>query len=224
MEIALIVPVMKRFDLFTDMIRSVDHPIMPYVIDNYHINKGVAAAWNEGLFKAARDGHRYAIITNDDVYFYKNSIEKLYSAIRENDHVIISADQNLEREDLGLIDDSEEDNFYSAFFCYAIDIKKIWKNCGLFDENFFPAYFEDNDMRRRIALAGLTMAIHTGAKVYHHHSATQNADEENQVCPPQQWDINQNYFIAKWGDMPGKEKFPTPFNDPNKTIKDWEKR
>ena len=80
-------------------------------------------------------------------------------------------------------------------------------------------------MRRRIELAGLTIKINTDAKIFHHGSATQNPDSsiyiDNWVVKPEQFEKNKAYYVKKWGGMPGEEKFSTPFNDPNLTLKDW---
>ena len=222
MTVPLIVPVLKRFDLFTDTINSVDYDIRPYVIDNYISNRGVSKSWNLGMVRAKKDGFNYAIISNDDVVFKPGTIKKLHEEIVKNEDVIIGADQHLDRKECGLIEEIRpEDFFLSVFSCYAVNINKLIFKCGYFDENFTPAYFEDNDMRYRIKLAGLKIKIHTGAKIFHHNSATQNADPNNLVVPSARFQENEEYFIKKWGGKPQKETFTSPFGNPNLTIKDW---
>jgi len=214
MSIALIVPVLSRFDLFTRLMASVDVPVHPYVIDNYDNNRGVSGAWNEGMDRAIADGHRYAIISNDDVEFRPGTIHKLYSAMINNNLVIVSANQNVDSPEESLLESAD-------FYCFMVDMPKLLRVCGRFDQNFTPAYFEDNDMHRRIILAGLTTKIHAGAKAFHHGSATQNGTPGGPVTPPHQFEQNRAYFIRKWGGNPTQESFSTPFDDPNKTIKDW---
>jgi GT2 family glycosyltransferase len=105
-----------------------------------------------------------------------------------------------------------------------IDIPQLLSACGTFDENFRPAYFEDNDMRYRIKLSGLKSYIHTEAVAHHYGSQTQYADRNNPVCPPHMFEENRRYYIEKWGGQPGQEVCTTPYGSPNHTIKDWDRR
>ena len=225
MTVALIVPVLKRFDLFTELIHSVDYPIHPIIMDNWNDNRGVSSAWNNGMVIAKKNKFDYAIISNDDVVFRKDTIKKLHDSIAMNEHVVIGADQIEDRENNGLINETHSDVYFSPFACFAVNLNKLILKCGYFDENFYPAYFEDNDMRRRIELAGLTIKINTDAKIFHHGSATQNPNKNNIIdnwaVKPAKFEENRLYYVKKWGGMPGEEKFSTPFNDPNLTLKDW---
>jgi GT2 family glycosyltransferase len=221
MAIPLIVPVLNRFDLFTDMMTSVDYDIRPYIIDNSQYNRGVSKAWNLGMVRAKRDGFNYAIISNDDVKFKPDTIKKLYEEILKNEHVIIGADQHLDREECGLIkEERPEDIFRSVFCCFAININKLILKCGYFDEKFYPAYYEDNDMRYRARMAGQSIRIHTEAKIIHHKSSS-NSNPEKPSLSNEQFQANEKYFIKKWGGYPQEETFTTPFGNPNLTIKDW---
>ena len=217
MDIALIVPVLSRFDLFAGLIRSIDVPVRPIIIDNWNHNRGVAAAWNEGMDWAWNDGYRYAIIANDDSYFEPGSIRKIYDAMKETRACLISPNPNGAHAAQGLIDGAD-------FFNFMIDIPQLIKECGYFDENFQPAYFEDNDMHRRIILSGAKAYIHTEAIAGHHGSATQYLDRNNPVCPPHQFENNRRYYTEKWGGEPGREVCTTPYGSPNHTIRDWDRR
>jgi len=215
MTIALIIPVLSRFDLFTRLMYSVDCDVRPYVIDNYVHNTGVSGAWNEGMRRALADGYEYAIITNDDVTFEKGAIEEIYSILKETDATLVSANQNMW---------FKGDERYvpgADFFCFGINIPKLINNCGSFDENFFPAYFEDNDMHRRMNLVGAKGYVARHAVAWHVGSATQNADPANPNCSGEQFGQLREYFIRKWGGQPGQEVFERPFNDETKDIWDW---
>jgi GT2 family glycosyltransferase len=218
MTIALIVPVYKKFDLFTRLMHSVDTEIRPYVIDSYYNNRGCAGAWNEGMRKAILDGYRYAIITNDDVEFLPGTIEKIYTTLKETDAVLVSAAQNADTPDATEIYEGAD------FFCFGVDMIKLIDTCGSFDENFFPAYFEDNDMHYRMRLANVKGYIHPGAGARHVGSATQNADPHNPVCPSERFEQLREYFRTKWGGVPGEERFTKPFNNQEKEIWDWDER
>jgi hypothetical protein len=223
MTIALIVPVLKRFDLFTYMIKTVDCEIKPYVIPNYEFNMGVSAAWNEGMRQALSDGYEYAIITNDDVRFDKNCIKQIEKSLKETDAVIVCANQNaIHNFKNKLIEGAD-------FFCFGVNISKLINHCGFFDENFYPAYFEDNDMEYRIKLTGLKSFINTRAIAYHEQSATQFADDPTRTnpfrwnCRPEKFEELRGYYIRKWGGNPREEKFIHPFNKDKTHIWEWEK-
>lgn len=217
MNIALIVPVLNRFDLFAQLIRSVDIPVLPIIIDNWNENRGVAAAWNQGIDLARNEGFRYAIIANDDTCFLPRTIERLYMSIRDTRAVLVSPNPNNQRQPPGLVE--------GADFCnFMIDIPQLLEHCGTFDENFKPAYFEDNDMHYRIKLSGCQAFINTDAVVHHYGSQTQYADRNNPVCPPHQFEQNRQYYKEKWGGEPGREVCLTPYGSPNHTIKDWDRR
>lgn len=219
MKIALIVPVLKRFDLFTKLMNSVDVEIRPYVIDNYNVNRGVAAAWNIGIRKALEDGYEYAIISNDDVVFEKESIKKIYECMIETGAVAISANPNN-----SINSESGTLSIGCDFFCFMININKLVEVCGYFDENFHPAYFEDNDMLYRIKLSGEKYYIKTDAPAYHFGSATQNSNPNAKVCPDNVFKSLQAYFKIKWGGLPNEETFSNPFNNSENSIKYWEKK
>lgn len=214
MNIALVVPVLSRFDLFTRMMATVDEAVRVIVVPNYNNNIGVAAAWNEGL-RAAHDlGYRYSIVTNDDVEFSKGAISSIYNSFRHSDAGIISANQNGVHGSNGLIPGAD-------FFCFAVDIPALWEKCGTFDENFYPAYFEDNDMHYRVRKAGLPDYIDTNAVVTHHGSQTQNGTPGGPVVPSPQFEANRNYFINKWGGRPNEETYDHPYNNQGLSIRDW---
>jgi hypothetical protein len=83
---------------------------------------------------------------------------------------------------------------------------------GYWDEEFYPAYFEDNDWDRRIKLNApdkLTSIPITGK---HIGSVTvKRMNEEELKIHHEQFDENRERYILKWGGVPGKERFLVPF-------------
>lgn len=216
MKLALIVPVLNRFDLFTELIESVDTDMLPIIIKNWENNRGVAASWNIGMQRAWAAGYRYAIIANDDTRFHSGTIDRLLNTIRDTGYCIVSSNPNAENDVDGLIEKKEFSNF-------IVDIPKLITFCGTFDENFTPAYFEDDDMFYRIKLSGKGVCLDTEAFVSHKGSATQNFDIDRPVCSMPQFDRNRSYYVKKWGGLPGQEEYVTPYGDSDKTIMDWNK-
>jgi GT2 family glycosyltransferase len=218
MTLSLIVPVLNNFKVFAELMATVDYPVQPIIMDNWIKNRGVSGAWNEGMRRSLKYGNNYAIISNDDASFTPGAIKELYDTIRYTRAVIVSPNQN--GKDL-------KDNFTvengADFFCFIVDINQLVENVGWFDENFFPAYFEDNDMHRRIKLAGLKNYIRKDVCVNHIGSATQFFDKENPVVDDWKWDKVQGYYMSKWGGKPNEETYINPFNRKENSIKYWEK-
>jgi len=217
MSLSLIVPVLKRFDLFAELMASVDYPVLPIVIDNWRGNRGVSSAWNLGMKKSLQAGNQYAIICNDDVVFEPNVISELFNTIKDTGAVMVSANQWEPDDKYGLTS-------WTDYCCFAVDIKQLIKNVGWFDENFYPAYFEDNDMRRRVELAGLKSYTRKDLKITHAVSATQWADPNNPVTSEEAFRKNNKYFIEKWGGEPYEENYIYPFNNPENDLKYWESK
>lgn len=79
-------------------------------------------------------------------------------------------------------------------------------------DTMFPAYFGDNDARRRWELAGWE-CIDTGIQgVQHEGSATINSDPDLQFLNGQTFPLYAHLYRQKWGGEPGKEVFTKPFN------------
>ena len=210
--IGLIVPVLHNFEGFTRLMESVDLPVMPYVIDNYEINRGVAAAWNEGLRSAMNC--EYAFIVNDDVTMYRDSMSKMIGDMQLHNADLVSAIGGD-----GLTGGFHEivDNGSPDFSCFVVKPKQFVEKFGFFDEKFYPAYFEDNDMRYRIKLAGGKQGVSLGARMKHGVSVTQNWNGER-VVSHEQFDKNKAYYVSKWGGEPGKETVTEPFGAEWKEI------
>lgn len=71
-------------------------------------------------------------------------------------------------------------------------IKVVAPDNKVFDERFFPGYFEDDDLGIRIALAGFDQYLCTNAFVYHNGGG--GFEGHNDAM-----DTNRDRFIDKWG-------------------------
>lgn len=210
--VALIVPVLYNFEGFTRLMHSVDYPVRTIVIPNYDNNIGVAAAWNKGLSQVT-DENEYAIIANDDVEFHHHAIERLISALDDFDLISAVATPDPPR--------GPEVHGFPDFACFAIKPVDFVSKFGTFDENFFPAYFEDNDMVHRINVGNGRQGVHMSAGINHEGSATQFWNG-GKVVSDKQFEENRDRYIAKWGGRPTEETFYAPFDGmTNKTYKEW---
>lgn len=192
---ALIVPVLHNFEGCTRLISSIREPFVPIVVDNWVENRGVAAGWNIGIARAMEMGINDFVISNDDVYFEDGARPSELIAPLNNNTAISMPNAGI------------------GFACFGMNASTI-DRVGWFDENFTPAYFEDNDYIYRAKLIDLRYA-YTETKVVHEGSKTQfwfgDGDEER-VVSHDRFRRNREYFISKWGGQPLEERFGVPFN------------
>ena len=146
------------------------------------------------------------IVANDDVLPAEGDLDRVAEkAVRHRDRYIVSCAGPHER--LGRFLPSHG---YSFFAVNPIAVETI----GCFDENFFPAYCEDQDYARRAALAGLSEENCADTAVVHGGSSAIFANQalalQNRVTQSH----NMDYYMRKWGGDAGREKFDTPFGDP----------
>lgn len=208
-DTALIVPVMKNFKGFTQLIQSVTEPIVPIVLNNWDTNHGVSKAWNRGIKAAIDKGCEYAVVCNDDVILSPGLLPKLTRRLEGNVVLVSPRNTTGVGHPRGL-----------NFWCYAIRPESFVDRFGTFDENFSPAYFEDDDMAYRIRIAG-GQIVNTPFEAYHAVMGTQAMDPDTPVVSRDVWDRNERYYAQKWGGPGGQEKYRIPFNRMGMTIKDW---
>lgn len=147
--------------------------------------------WMQSLAKTAWNAPFYFFMHND-AEAGEGTMEKLFQATVE-----LHA-----REKWGAIFTNYD--ALAAFNVEAFDAVDGW------DENF-NNYVTDNDMYRRLRLAGYP-TFESGFAVSHVGSQTIHSDPErmrmNSILFPQ----DLAYYSRKWGGTPGEEKFDTPFN------------
>jgi GT2 family glycosyltransferase len=82
---------------------------------------------------------------------------------------------------------------------------------GLMDENFFPAYYEDNDHRYRMALSNIDWEY---LRLSFKHKVSSTLKSDQSFIEKNQYTFKENlaYYVKKWGGPPGSEKFKSPFN------------
>lgn len=202
-------------------------PDRVHVIHN-DTNKGCGGGWNQGLDFGLANGFTHFIVANNDVLVSPNTLQAMYDRMKRGDVLLTSAvDVSLEVKSPQAILDPENEvskkpdteaphpNF-SFFMITPETVQKV----GMFDEDFFPAYFEDNDYHYRCKLAGGTNCAiaNTRAVFYHYGSRTQNQQPGAAIVPGAQFRMNEAHFFQKWGGRPTQEKFTKPFNDESKDL------
>ena len=203
------VPVLNRPDLLYRMLDSIDTEVGQIVIiDNGGVasqstvnlnervirpgqNLGVAASWNF-IIQATPLAKWWAIV-NFDIVFAPGDLDRLAQ------HMDTTTGPEGMVAALGT---------FSAFGVSREAINKA----GWFDENFHPAYFEDNDFQRRCDLAGVrSMSLPAGLS--HNISSTIASDNHLRDQNYRTFGENSDYYRRKWGGSPLNEEYPTPFNN-----------
>lgn len=217
------IPVLNRGDLLLRCVLSVDHPMETLFIVNNGNDAGVDGIVdrierrdleNEGLFSTIRvEKHKnlgcgpswnhIALNTPGPWFFSGNDMKFLPGSLALLDKAI---DEN---PDAGVI----MAYHYSAFLL----TQKGFETLGLFDENFYPAYFEDCDHYRRMMLAGMKDVRVPGFECVHGEapywgSSTIKSDPELNKKNEKTFGNLHRYYVNKWGGEPGKETYTKPFN------------
>ena len=186
----LIVPVLNRYDMLQRMLNSVDVSVEHLLVidngtganltfnDNFKkatildmpANFGVSGSWNLGI-KSFPYAERWFIVSND-VVFEPGALERLSQARR--DEITLTADAP----------------HWQAF---ALGDEAV-RDIGLFDELLFPAYFEDNDYKRRAEFVGVNIRL-LDINVRHDNSSTIKAGymEKNAKT----FTKNESYYRSK---------------------------
>lgn len=154
-------------------------------------NIGVGPAWNLMARRELTSDDVRLLICGDDVVLHEDTIAGLERVMEETDADFVSA--------------LCQHNF-SCFMMRA----RLFEKIGYFDENFCPAYFEDNDFSYRMRLANICTA--TAGSFEHVGSATLKAFTPEQTEEHHgSFRALQTYYIRKWGGEPGKEAHIFPF-------------
>ena len=152
---------------------------------------GVAAAWNKAP-QIWPEEHAWLIV-NDDEEFQPGCLEKLCKAADAHAH------------EAPIIYVNEHDAF-DVFVWTRLGVNTY----GTFDENFFPAYFEDWEMRCRFALGGPQPYRITEPFPVKHGKPPAGPRYTHLLkqCEP----LLRQYFEMKWGVVSDtKPKFDRPY-------------
>ncbi len=165
-------------------------------------NRGCAAAWNQGVLKAASE---WTMIINNDIVLTMGWWQALTEAAERWNLDIVSPAM---RE--GPLNYDIE--YYARDFtadmqhvirpgvacgaCFMVH-RRVFEQIGMFDENFRIGQFEDTDFFRRASFAGFRLGIVGCGFLHHFGSVTQDAIRSTWVEKPYAAE-NRAYYNAKW--------------------------
>ncbi len=187
------------------------------IVINSQENLGVARSWNLGINLAIEKFKSdYFFIPNNDILIRPETMYILASDIQQKDVLLSTAynindGKNLPSNLINLpLIENPIYNEHPDFSCFMIKKETIDK-IGYFDENIWPAYFEDNDYHYRIQIAGYKAVKNLQNIYYHFGSQTVKNNPNTAVVSNTNYLKNKEYFKEKWGGYPGEETFKTPF-------------
>lgn len=183
-EKAELVIVVDNGDQDLRHIISQDYDNVSVYIHSY--NMGVAASWNLGILDML-DQVDGVFILNDDIR-WQPSIEDLGKFLTEQEEALYKS---------------------SRHWCNVYIPAKVYEKIGLFDENFFPAYFEDNDYSYRAKLLNIPIkkSKFLDPTIYRNSSTIAKDPGINKS-----FEQLKQYYIEKWGGEPGHEIYSYPEN------------
>jgi hypothetical protein len=157
------------------------------------VERSVAGAWNHGCRHALAWGAERLLILNNDVLVEPDCLDTLlafhqqgvaiWSGINTWDRTVISP---------ALVTDGAD------FSCLMLTPDTLARH-GWFDEEFRPAYFEDNDYYARVVLGGEECRVVHAARFCHNGSRTIRLEPEAAHHVHHWWGANRARFQAKWG-------------------------
>jgi hypothetical protein len=205
----LICPVITDFDLVERMLASLDEPIERLVIVDNSLSGWTSQTrpdvrYIRPILGLGYPGGINAGITqtpdapwwmwcNADLTFARGDLANV-AALAEGTgpRMVTGSDRRLR-------------NAYGAMNRAAVEA------VGLFDEwSFFPIYYDDDDLERRCHLGGVEWLTYDGG-IQHNQSATL-VHAEFSEANGRTFPINRQAYIDKWGGLPGRETFTTPWN------------
>jgi GT2 family glycosyltransferase len=184
---------LKRFDLADRLLSSIDYPVehlvvvdnsgtqtwnptKPESVNNLWVIRvpyglGLVGAWN--LIVKSTPYAPYWVLVNDDAWFEVGALQ------------IIA--ENVDTEALNFLDIVPQ---WSAVVFGEGMVAKT----GLYDERFYPLYFDDNDLERRVKHHNVPIKT-IAAKVHHENSSTLKSGFE--VANSRSFANNQRLFDSK---------------------------
>lgn len=172
-------------------------------------NRGLARSWNDGLREAYDDGADLALLLNDDLFFISDGFDRFIDFGRSRRDYAVAYLNGLEG-----VNSAYANTIRAQDFACCIITPLAIAQVGYFDQNFAPAYFEDNDYYKRCRVLGVDIIATPDVLVVHDRSKTTRDNPEIRQHHEDIFHANRDYFTRKWGsDNCDHDVFKHPFND-----------
>ena len=172
--------------------------------------QSLAACWNLGIGYFRHCGAPEVLVLNNDVEIPRN----FYRLLRDCNKPFISGVPVDDRSRLAevktvdyLLSTANPHPSFSAFMIRREVVDKV----GFFDEEYYPAYFEDGDMHVRMHRAGVE-AVSVDLPFYHVRSSTlNNSSESDRLRIERGFEANKKRFREKYHCVPGTPEYEELF-------------
>lgn len=190
----LAIPVLNRYDLLDENLNLIDFSINEILIINngkepyepkrkdlnirvlnLPSNLGMSGSWN--LTIKLYPHEKFWIFSSADTHWIPGSLQQLYEASGESKLVMTT----------------------EGWSCFSLG-ENIVREVGLFDEYFYPIYFEDNDYFERVMRSNVRDGYISGniqVNTPSGASQTINSDENLRNKNNQTFQVNRDYFYKK---------------------------
>lgn len=213
-------------------------------------NSGVSASWNIGIRIALNNMAEHILVCGSDTRPWPGCVERLYQLSTEGvlfitgtqapysqpetpiltcgpeEKLLAAPDFSffmINRKAIEMVaqmDGLTEINVVSQLKARPMELPKPW-DWGLFDERFYPAYFEDNDYHVRLKRAGVLALRDPGAIFGHDCSLSIRTHPDlAKINQEQTFPANHKLFVAKWGKPPQELDIPSA-KPGNISDEDW---
>ena len=194
----IIIPILNRYDLLENMLESINYPVDNIlIIDNggeYKTSKnvtvlnmpgnlGMSASWNLGIKLYPKS--KYWLFASADTTWGETALKEIDEASGP-DKLMLTND---------------------AYGCFSVG-ENVIEKIGLFDEYFYPIYFEDNDFHERVARfcpentivsTSIQTAPETGSQTINSNKKLKNRNDETFLKNEEyyKYKMAQNFEISK---------------------------
>ena len=218
------IPILNRLDLLERCLAAIDYPARIVIVNNNSIdpqfrqglerlatdrnldvlhqtrNLGVAASWNLLIGTAIQRGFEWFFIGSNDTFLHPGSLKAAVDLPKDDDVALWAL---------------RGANFFLLN-------RRTMEEVGWFDENFYPAYKEDQDYWYRCRLAHKRCMDVPGAGAEHVGSATIGSNPQYAARNRDtHFHWNLSHYRRKWGGDAGNEQFVHPYNDPAHDLRWW---
>lgn len=166
-------------------------------------NLGYSKGNNIAIVRALKKNYDYIALLNNDILLTPNWLDDTISAFSSDESLGMVSPRNNEKCKLTPNNYLKGYKKYlsrfktplryviTPFFSCVIIKRQVIEQIGIFDENFSPAFYEDNDLSFRAMYKGYSLAYCNLAFIFHNHSTT--SSQIDRLIPER----NQKYFFKK---------------------------
>jgi len=175
-------------------------------------NLGVAASWNLVGARVVRDELDWLVLLSEAVEFGDPGGEDLVTFLDTCEHAPV-----------------EQTPAVGTLLGWKLIAlrRETLERVGRFDENLWPAYFEDTDYLYRMALAGLPSPRENGIALPVQAVDARSIGDAHAIRSGLvEVDMPRlaAYYEEKWGGKQGSERFVRPFDHPSTDWRWWPRR